>query len=207
MITIIDYQSGNLRSVQRACEHIGMQAVITADPAQIANAERLIFPGVGRAAQAMSVFRERKLEAPLKAAIQAGTPVLAICVGAQLILDASEEDDVQGLGLIPGQSKRFCLQDQRLKIPHMGWNEVEVIRPHPLLEHLTPGDAFYYAHAYYPVPAEAHYEFATSSHGHSFCAALGLDNLFATQFHPEKSGTVGLGLLSLFAAWDGRVPC
>lgn len=207
MITIIDYDSGNLRSVQRACEYIGMAAEITSDPELIEGAKRLIFPGVGRAAQAMEVFRRRQLEAPLNAAINNGTPVLAICVGAQLVLDVSEEDDVKGLGLIAGTTKRFRLADKKLKVPHMGWNEIVVTQPHPLLAHVVQGDAFYFANAYYPEPATSSHQFATANHGHNFCVALGSKNLFATQFHPEKSGTVGLELLEAFASWDGRIAC
>lgn len=207
MITIIDYESGNLRSVQNACEHIGMAAEITADPELIVKATRLIFPGVGRAAQAMTAFRRRGLEAPLKAAVASGTPVLAICVGAQLVLDSSEEDDVQGLGLIAGSTKSFQLADPKLKVPHMGWNEVVVTQPHPLLASVKSGDAFYFANSYYPMPASSEHQFATASHGHNFCAALGSKNLFATQFHPEKSGTVGLKLLAAFATWDGLNTC
>lgn len=204
MIAIIDYNAGNLKSVQNACAHLGAAAEITADKKVIRDAQRIIFPGVGRAAPAMRAFRERGFEDVLKESIAQGKPVLAICVGAQLILDYSEEDETRGLGLIRGQARRFCAAPG-LKVPHMGWNEIQPTRAHPLLDHLQAEDECYFAHAYYPAPAEDKYCYAMSDHGQSFCSAFGKDNLFATQFHPEKSGAVGLALLNAFVHWDGKV--
>jgi glutamine amidotransferase len=143
-------------------------------------------------------------DAMLEAAAR-GTPILGICVGAQLLLDGSEEGPTDGLHLIPGMTRRFALSDPSLKIPHIGWNEVQVVKPHFLLEGLQPGDELYFVHSYYldAAPAALH---AVSDYGGTFGCAIGRDNLFATQFHPEKSGRFGLRLLSRFADWDGR-PC
>jgi imidazole glycerol-phosphate synthase subunit HisH len=139
-------------------------------------------------------------------AFQRGTPVLGICVGAQLVLDSSEEGETPGFGFIPGRTKLFRVSDPRLKVPHMGWNEVRVEQPHPLLQSLQPKDELYFVHSYYLEPARQEHVFATTEHGSRFCVALGRDNLFATQFHPEKSGRVGLTVLSHFARWEGT-PC
>ena len=134
-----------------------------------------------------------------------GKPMLVICVGAQLILDYSEEDDTQCLGLISGVAKRFQFDDPALKIPHMGWNAVQPEVSHPLLASgAAAGSEYYFAHAYYPAPVDASHRYASSDHGGRFCSAFGKDNLFAAQFHPEKSGPVGLRLLAAFMQWDGR---
>lgn len=201
MITLIDYQAGNLTSVKRALEALGLPAQITADPEQVRRAERIIFPGVGAAGAAMTVLRARGLDQALAEAFRAGTPILGICLGCQIILTHSEEDDADCLNLIPGQTVRFRPADPALKIPHMGWNAVEVVRAHPLLAHLQPGDAFYFVHSYYPRPERPEDIFAVCEHGVVFPAAIGRDNLFAVQFHAEKSGPVGLRLLKNFAEW------
>jgi glutamine amidotransferase len=130
--------------------------------------------------------------------------VLGICIGAQIILDRSEEGDVACLGILPGSTKRFRLADPRLKVPHIGWNEVKVEKPHPLLAGLAPGDELYFVHSYFPSPEDGSRVYATADYGGTFCCALGRDNLFATQFHPEKSGPIGLDLLARFARWDGK---
>lgn len=209
MIAIIDYNSGNLRSVQKACKHVGADCKITFDATEIRRAERIIFPGVGRAEQAMRALRKNGLDTLIKAAYLAGTPMLVICVGAQLILDYSEEDETCCLGLIAGIAKKFAFPDNSLKIPHMGWNQIKSTQAHPLLAHFRPKDECYFANAYYPVPTDKQHCYATSEYGGDFCSALGAGSLFATQFHPEKSGRAGLALLSAFADWDGRpaLPC
>jgi glutamine amidotransferase len=130
-------------------------------------------------------------------------PVLGICVGAQLVLDGSEEGPTKGLSLVPGTTRKFRLEDPALKVPHIGWNEVRVVRPHPLLAGLTEGDELYFVHSYYFAPSQPEHVLAQTSYGGAFCCALGRDNLFATQFHPEKSGRIGLDLLARFARWDG----
>lgn len=204
MITIVDYKAGNLTSVKRALDHLGIENRITPDPGLIRRAERIIFPGVGHAGAAMQVLKVRGLDSALVEAVRAGTPTLGICVGAQIILSRSEEGDTPGLNLLPGACIRFRLRDESLKIPHMGWNAVTVTRPHPVLAHLRPGDEFYFVHSYYPQPEDPADVYATCDYGISLPVAIGRDNLFAVQFHTEKSGPVGLQLLKNFAEWK---PC
>ncbi len=205
MTLIIDYDAGNLRSVQRACAEVGLQASISQDPAQVARANRIIFPGVGAAGSAMRSLRTNGLDKALLAAFAAGVPILGICLGMQISLDYSEENDTPTLGLVPGRVRRFRLDDPALKIPHMGWNEVRLLQPHPVLANVRAGDEFYFVHAYYPEPAQSAHAYAEATYERPFCCALGRDNYFGTQFHPEKSGRVGLELLACFARWDGTL--
>ena len=206
VITIVDYNAGNLRSVKRACDAVGIESVFTQDADQVARADRVIFPGVGHAKTAMDTLARTGLAEAVRHVVRRGVPVLGICVGAQLVLESSEEGPTPGLGFLPGHTRRLQVSDPRLKIPHMGWNAVRVEQPHPLLAHLRPGDELYFVHSYYLDPSDPLHLFATVEHGFRFCCALGKDNLFATQFHPEKSGPVGLALLASFARWDGK-PC
>ncbi len=201
MITIVDYKAGNLTSVKRALDHLGIPNQISADPDVVRRAGKIIFPGVGAAGAAMSVLKERGLDAALKESHQIGTPILGICIGCQIILTHSEEADTPCLDLLPGACVRFRVSDPALKIPHMGWNAVSVLRPHALLGHLRSGDEFYFVHSYYPQPADTALIYAESEYGGNFPAAIGKDNLFAVQFHAEKSGPVGLKLLENFAKW------
>ena len=201
MITIVDYKAGNLTSVKRALDHLGIENRISADADEVRRAERIIFPGVGAAGAAMSILRERGLEMALKDAFTAGTPILGICIGCQIILEHSEEGDTECLGLLSGKTIRFSVHDPLLKIPHMGWNTVSVTKPHPVLAHLRPGDEFYFVHSYYPQPADPEQIYATSEYGITFPVAIGVDNLFAVQLHAEKSGPLGLKLLENFANW------
>ena len=205
MAVIVDYDAGNLKSVERACREVGLDAVISNDPGRIRAADRIIFPGVGAAGSAMRSLAASGVDAALVDAFHAGTPILGICLGLQISLDHSEENDTGTLGLVPGDVRRFRLDDPRLKVPHMGWNAVNLCRSHPVLDGIEPGDEFYFVHAYRPVPANPEDVIAESSYEGVFCSALGRGNYVATQFHPEKSGRVGLGLLERFAAWDGRV--
>ncbi len=206
MIAIVDYGAGNLRSVQRACKAVKLDCELTSDPEAVTRADRVIFPGVGAAGSAMQTLSRTGLDQALSSAFCRGVPLLGICLGAQIVLDRSEEADTRCLGLIRGTTRRLRPEDAALKIPHMGWNEVRVERPHPLLQGVEPGDEFYFVHSYYPDPEHALSVFATAYHGTRFCCALGRDNLFATQFHPEKSGRLGLQLLARFASWEGT-PC
>jgi glutamine amidotransferase len=201
MITIVDYKAGNLTSVKRALDHLGIESRITPDPELVRRAERIIFPGVGHAGAAMEVLKARGLDSALVEAVRAGTQTLGICVGCQIILSHSEEGDTPGLNLLPGVCTRFRLADESLKIPHMGWNAVTVTRPHPILAHLRPGDEFYFVHSYYPQPENPADVYATCDYGGPFPAAVGRDNLFAVQFHAEKSGPLGLQLLKNFSEW------
>ena len=204
MITIVDYNAGNIRSVQRACTEVGMENIVTSDPEKVVKAERIIFPGVGAAPSAMEYLIKTGLDKALKEAHKSGLPILGICIGAQIILDKSEEGNQKCLGLVPGTTVRFRVKDKLLKIPHMGWNEVVIKKSHPLLEGIKQGDEFYFVHSYYPRPDDNNYIYAISDHGDEFCVALGRDNLFATQFHPEKSGRLGLEMLERFARWNGK---
>ena len=204
MITIIDYNAGNIRSVLRACAEVGAEAVITSDAKAVAKAQKIIFPGVGAAPSAMGYLQEMGLDTAIKDAFKAGTPILGICIGAQAVLESSEEGPTPCIGLVWGKTVRFKLKDKSLKIPHMGWNAVKVVKPHPLLDGIKPGDEFYFVHSYYPQPADKQNIYAVADYGGDFCCALGYKNLFATQFHPEKSGRFGLELLQRFKKWEGK---
>jgi glutamine amidotransferase len=201
MITIVDYKAGNLTSVKRALDHLQIDSKISADPDIVRRSERIIFPGVGHAGAAIEVLRSRGLDFALKDAYSQGTPILGICIGCQIILSYSEEGDTNGLNLIPGICVQFNLMNKMLKIPHMGWNTVTVVQSHAVLAHLKPGDAFYFVHSYYPQPDNVANIYATSEYEITFPVAIGLDNLFAVQFHAEKSGRLGLNLLKNFSKW------
>jgi imidazole glycerol-phosphate synthase subunit HisH len=206
MITIVDYNAGNLRSVKRACDAVGIAAEFTQDADRVARADRLIFPGVGHAKTAMDTLVRTGLADAVKHVVARGVPVLGICVGAQLALEASEEGPTPALGFFPGVTRLLKPGDPRLKVPHMGWNAVRVEQPHPLLRHLGSADELYFVHSYFLDPTDSKHVYATTEHGQRFCCALGRDNLFATQFHPEKSGKIGLQVLTNFATWAGT-PC
>lgn len=203
MIRIIDYKAGNLTSVKRALDHLGIPCQIVSTGGELRGAERIIFPGVGHAAAAMAVLKERELDIALREVFEQGTPILGICLGAQVVLSHSDEGDTSCLGLIEGNCPRFEFTDKSLKIPHMGWNEVVATQPHYILKDLEEGDEFYFVHSYYPRPSDESNTFATCEYEITFPAAIGYKNLFATQFHPEKSGRIGLNLLRNFSQWDG----
>jgi imidazole glycerol-phosphate synthase subunit HisH len=205
MLAIVDYDAGNLASVKRALDHLGIAAWFTADPRQLCAAERIVFPGVGHARSAMDTLHQRELDQGLREAFAAGTPILGICLGAQIVLSHSEEGDTECLGLIAGTCRRFELRDPALKIPHMGWDSIAVSRPHPVLNGIRPEDEFYFVHSYYPQTADSADTLATCEYETTFAAAIGRRNLVATQFHPEKSGEAGLAILRHFSRWDGAV--
>ena len=203
MLRIIDYDAGNLTSVKRALDYLGIASEITYDYDAIVQAERIIFPGVGHAKTAMAVLKERNLDKALRTVFEKGIPILGICLGTQIILSNSEEGDTTCLGLIDGVCPRFKLSDPTLKIPHMGWNTVKVTQPHILLKDLREGDELYFVHSYYPNPSKKEHVYATAEYEIEFPVAIGYNNLFATQFHPEKSGPIGLQILRNFSEWDG----
>lgn len=208
MLAILDYKAGNQTSVRRALDHLGIPCAITADPATLESAAGIIFPGVGAAGQAMSHLRESGLDDVLRRHVAAGRPLLGICLGCQIMMSHSEENDTPTLGLTPGRCVRFADtltgEDGRpLRIPHMGWNTLARKRESPLLEGVPEDAAFYFVHSYYVETAPEHV-IASSAYGVEFCAVHGRDGLWAVQFHPEKSGAPGLRLLSNFHAWCVR---
>lgn len=207
LIVIVDYDGGNLRSVKRACDAVGVDSLFTQDPEVVSRADKLILPGVGNAKSAMATLERTGLSEAIRQAFKRSVPILGICVGAQIVLDRSEEGDVPCFGFVRGQTRRLQpTADTMLKIPHMGWNEVRVENAHPVLDGIKPGDEFYFVHSYFPDPDDVRSVYATSEHGVRFSCAIGRDNLIATQFHPEKSGKLGLALLQRFASWSGS-PC
>ena len=209
-LAIIDYKAGNLTSVRLAFEMLGATPCVTADPERVAAAQRIVFPGVGAAASAMRHLRDGGLIAPIRAAIDRGVPFLGICLGMQILCAHSAEDDgVDTLGIIPGRVIAFDPPDPRDKVPHMGWNQVSLpTPPHPLFADIPNLSDFYFVHRYYPVPARKQDRLAETDYaGVRFAAAIGFANVFATQFHPEKSGPVGLTMLRNFLNWQGDAPC
>ena len=202
VIVIIDYQAGNLTSVVRSLKALGVEAAVTQDPAVVAQATRVIFPGVGAAGKAMATLRELGLDQALRQSFQRGIPILGICLGAQVILEHSEENDAACLGLLPGHT-RALPRGEGLKIPHMGWNRVRFLRAHPIFKGLPEGAEYYFVHSYYPAPAETTMVVGVTDYGMEFPCAIAWRNLVATQFHPEKSGRFGLQILENFLAWDG----
>ena len=213
-IAVIDYGMGNLRSVSKAIEHVapGAEVRVTDDPALVRSADRVVFPGQGAMPDCMRELRARGLyEAVIDAARD--KPFLGICIGLQMLFDHSEEGDTPGLGVLPGRVRRFAHDliggdGQKLKVPHMGWNEVEQRGVHPLWNGIAQNARFYFVHSYYPEPAmggpAATLTAGVSRYPAEFACAAARDNLFAVQFHPEKSAAAGLQLLANFATWAPR---
>jgi imidazole glycerol-phosphate synthase subunit HisH len=199
-IAVVDYGMGNLRSVSKALEHVAPDAevVVTADPDTIASAAKVVVPGQGAMPDCM---RSLGASGAREAVIDAtrSKPFLGICIGLQMLFERGEEGDTPGLGLLPGRVPRFPVSG--LKIPHMGWNEVDQARPHALWAGIPDRSRFYFVHSYYPVPGDAALTAGTSVYGAPFTCAVARDNIFAVQFHPEKSQAAGLQLLSNFVSW------
>lgn len=202
MPVIVDYDAGNVRSVQRACEHVGMAARISSDPEVVAAADRLIFPGVGSAASAVDTLKNRGLDEAIHAFYQSGRPLLGICLGLQILLEYTEEGEKDCLGLVAGACERFDFRDPAIKVPHIGWNELNIVSDHPVMSDVDSGDEFYFVHSYFANPRDKSHVLGTTDYGGKvFCSVIGRDNLFATQFHLEKSGRLGLKLLEGFSKW------
>jgi len=210
MIAIIDYQAGNQTSVKRALESLRIDAEITADPERMQKAEGLIFPGVGAAGQAMELLTRTGLDEIIRE-WASRRPFLGICLGCQIMLDFSEEDGgINTLGVLPGRCLHFdsAMIDEsgeRIRIPHMGWNNVRKAVESPLFEGLANSDQFYFVHGYYPQP-EKKYVLGTTSYGTEFASVFGREGLWAVQFHPEKSGPAGLRILKNFHEYCLRRP-
>jgi glutamine amidotransferase len=199
-IAVVDYGMGNLRSVSKAIEHVAPQAevVVTADPEVISSAEKVVVPGQGAMPDCMrQLGSSGARDAVLIAARE--KPFLGICVGLQMLFEHGEEGDTPGLGVLPGEVPRFRVPG--LKVPHMGWNDVTQARPHPLWEGIVDRSRFYFVHSYYPSPRDSKLTAATAVYGQPFTCAVARDNIFAVQFHPEKSQSAGLQLLSNFVRW------
>jgi imidazole glycerol-phosphate synthase subunit HisH len=200
MMVIIDYGMGNLRSVQKAIEAVGHRAEITTDPDVVRRADRVILPGVGAFADAAAELGRTGLGEAFRDVVRAGRPCLGVCLGLQLLFDASMEDgEHRGLGLLPGRVVRFA-SAPGLKIPHMGWNTLRVGRPAPIFRGLGPDPSVYFVHSYHAVADRPEDVAATADHPSPFVAAVWRENLMACQFHPEKSQRVGLAMYANFAA-------
>ena len=199
MIAIIDYQMGNLRSVQKGFERVGHAAAITSDPVILSQASKVVLPGVGAFADAIRELERRELVSVIREIVDSGKPFLGICLGLQLLFDRSYEDgDYQGLGIIPGEVKKFEIPAE-YKVPHMGWNQVQFRRRPPIFEGIEENTHFYFVHSYYVAPEQQDFVACETSYPDTFCSAIWHENLFATQFHPEKSQAAGLRVLKNFA--------
>ena len=208
-IAVIDYGMGNLRSVSKALEHVAPEAEVrvTSDPELVRRAERVVFPGQGAMPDCMRELDARGLRPAVLEAART-KPFLGICIGLQMLFERSEEGDTPGLGVLPGRVKRFPpqlmkdAQGGRLKVPHMGWNEVMQAEPHALWRGIADANRYYFVHSFYVEAGKPELVAGYSIYGFPFTCAVAQDNIFAVQFHPEKSQTAGLALLANFASWN-----
>jgi imidazole glycerol-phosphate synthase subunit HisH len=198
-IAVVDYDAGNTLSVTRALEKVGAKVDLTPDPERVLAADAVVLPGVGAFGDCMRKLRDRRMDEACMEAFRSGKPFLGVCVALQVVFEDSEESPgVEGLGLMPGKVVRF--ERDGLKVPHIGWNELSVVRDHPVLDGLD-GEAFYFVHSYYPEPEEKQHLIGETDYGTRFCSAAGRENLVAVQFHPEKSSRAGLKLYENFLSW------
>lgn len=203
MIAIIDYGAGNIRSIAKALELVGAQVQVTDDPAVVAKARAVVLPGVGSGGAAMARMVERGLDDAIREATVQGKPFLGICLGMQLLADHHEEGEVDGLGLFRGTVRRI---PHGPKIPHMGWNQVRLLyNDLAMFANIEPGSYFYFAHSYYVEPMDQQGVAALTDYGSPYCSVIVTEQVWGTQFHPEKSGTIGLQLLKNFMMWVNRV--
>ncbi len=210
-IAVVDYGMGNLRSVAKALVRVApdLDIGVTADPDEIGRAERVVLPGQSAMPDCIRCLDASGLRAAVIDAVRT-RPFLGICLGLQMLFETSEEGPTPGLGLLPGRVVRFrdgamtLPSGERLKVPHMGWSPVRQVRAHPLWAGIADGERFYFAHSYHPVPADPALTAGTTDYPSPFTCAIARANIFATQFHPEKSHRAGLQLLANFVAWDGR---
>jgi glutamine amidotransferase len=204
-IAVIDYGAGNLRSVEKALLRSGLDARISGDPEDVRAAAAVVLPGAGAFADAMGGLRERGLDAAVREHIANGRPYLGLCLGMQVLFEEGDEHGVHaGLGVLPGRVERFADRDEggrRRLVPHIGWNEVRFAGEHPMRARLPERDFFYFVHSYRAVPAEGKDVAGRTDYGGDFAAAVARDNVFAVQFHPEKSQAAGRRLLDAFAGW------
>ena len=194
-IAVIDYQSGNLRSVVKALEAVGLESIVTSDPVEVTNAAALVLPGVGSGQSAMDSLRHLDLIDPLIDFANSGKPFLGICLGLQLLLENTEEGNAACLGIVSGSVKKL---PTGLKVPHMGWNDITFSSNHPILTGIPKDSFFYFVHSYYAEPRDHQAIAGTTHYGLAFCSIYAKDNLVATQFHPEKSGPIGLKIYDNF---------
>ena len=192
-IAVLDYGSGNLHSVARAIAAVGGAPVVTGDPAAVERADAVVIPGVGHVGACVRAIRQRGLDRSIAASVDGGRPVFGVCVGMQVLLERSAEDAEPCLGVVPGACRRLAGD---VKVPHIGWNTVTWSRPHPYIDGIPDDTRFYFVHSYAPEPDDA--TVGTTEHGRTFAAVLARHNVFATQFHPEKSGDAGLAIYERF---------
>ena len=209
MIAIIDYKAGNLTSVKRALDYLEQDSIITDNYSDVISSERIIFPGVGAAGNAIFDLKENGLDKAIMNVYDNGKPILGICLGTQIIMEWSQENNTKCLGLIKGNVLRFPdelsdTENKRLKIPHMGWNEVKLLRDHPVFKDIPGRSEFYFVHSYYPSPVDSDNILGETDYGIKFTSVISSNNLVAVQFHPEKSGRPGLMLLNNFCKWSGK---
>lgn len=199
MIAIIDYGAGNIHSIEKALEHVGAHVQVTDDPRVVACAQAVVLPGVGSGGAAMSRMTARGLDRAIREATAQGKPFLGICLGMQLLADHHEEGEVDGLQLFRGVVRRI---PQGPKIPHMGWNQIQALQPElPIFAELSPDAYFYFAHSYYVEPQDQSGVAAVTDYGTPYCSVIATEQVWGTQFHPEKSGDVGMQLLKNFVKW------
>jgi imidazole glycerol-phosphate synthase subunit HisH len=192
-IAVLDYGSGNLHSVSRALAHAGGEPIVTSDPDRVAAADALVIPGVGHFGHCVRAIHAKGLDRAIAGVVGTGMPVFGVCVGMQVLFEGSEEDPEAGLGILPGRSRRL---PDGVKVPHIGWNDATWQRPHPYLNGIADGTRFYFVHSYAPdADGDA---VGITEHGRRFASVVSRDNVFATQFHPEKSGEAGLAIYANF---------